>query len=171
MTDNPASRWYVVHTQPHSETRAVQHLRQQGFEAYCPCYQRRRRHARRVDTVSAPLFPRYIFVSLNLALDRWRAVQSTIGVISLVCRGDEPASIPDAAIAEIKLRENAEGFVIVNFASSFARGDKVRVMDGAFSTYDGIFEEMTDQNRVHILLDLLGRKVRVMLEPERLEAV
>jgi transcriptional antiterminator RfaH len=51
-------RWYVVHTQSYQEARAELNLRRQGFEVWLPLSRRRRRHARRIDTVLAPLFPR-----------------------------------------------------------------------------------------------------------------
>ena len=79
------SRWYVVQSHPHAELRAVAHLQRQGFETYLPRYRKRRRHARRIETVEAPLFPRYLFVSIDLATQRWRAIHSTIGVSHLVC--------------------------------------------------------------------------------------
>ena len=58
-------RWYVVRTQPHSENKASAHLGRQGFETYLPRYLKRRRHARRVETVQAALFPCYLFVAID----------------------------------------------------------------------------------------------------------
>ena len=84
-------RWYVVHTQPNGEGRADLNLRRQGFATYLPRYARRRRHARRQEVVQRPLFPRYLFVTLDLARDRWRAVHSTFGVNRLVLAGEEHA--------------------------------------------------------------------------------
>ena len=71
MTIN--SRWYVVQTQAHAETKACWHLARQGFETYLPRYLKRRRHARRVEMVQAPLFPRYLFVVIDIATQRWRS--------------------------------------------------------------------------------------------------
>ena len=68
--------WYVVHTQPHAEDKAIFNLRRQGFETYLPKYLRTRRHARRTEQVARPLFPRYLFVALDLAVQPWRAIQS-----------------------------------------------------------------------------------------------
>lgn len=163
------TRWYVVHTRVRAEMRAAQQLRQQGFDVYLPRYARRRRHAGRIDTVVVPLFPRYLFVSLDIERDRWRAVQSTVGVSSVVCHGQQPAMIADAVISEIKAREDERGLVSVK-PLQFSRGDRVRVLDGALCDRLGLFEEAADQSRVQILLEILGRKVRVLLEPERLEA-
>jgi transcriptional antiterminator RfaH len=73
MTDG--ARWYVVQTQPHAEAKASQHLSRQGFDIYLPRYLKRRRHARRIETVVAPLFPRYMFVAVDTSVQRWRAIQ------------------------------------------------------------------------------------------------
>src|SRR5205823_8571760 len=101
---NSELRWYVVHTQPHHECLAETNLRRQGFATYLPRYLRRCRHARRTETVPRPLFPRYLFVALDLARDRWRAVQSTFGVSHLVVAGDAPAPVPDGVVEEIWAR-------------------------------------------------------------------
>ena len=52
--------WYVVQTQVNSEARAEQNLLRQGYEVYLPRYLKRRRHARKVDLMAKPLFPRYM---------------------------------------------------------------------------------------------------------------
>ncbi len=104
-------RWYVVQTQANAENKAVAHLRRQGFATYLPRYLKRRRHARRVDTVAAPLFPRYLFVEIDMAIQRWRSIYSTVGVSRLVCNGDCPVPVPDAVISSLRSRENASGFV------------------------------------------------------------
>ena len=72
-------RWYVVHTQPNGEGRANLNLRRQGFATYLPRYARRRRHARRQETVQRPLFPRYLFVGLDLARDEARDFREIAG--------------------------------------------------------------------------------------------
>src|SRR5262245_40791991 len=104
-------RWYVVHTHTHAEAKAAAHLERQGFSIYLPRYRKRRRHARRVETVTAPLFPRYMFVGVDMAAQRWRSIHSTLGVARLVSNGDDPASVPDYVIEALKRREDAEGFV------------------------------------------------------------
>ena len=52
----------------------------------------------------------------------------------------------------------------------FRAGDKVRVLDGAFSSCLGLFDGMAARERVAILLDLLGRKVRVVLDADLVAA-
>jgi transcriptional antiterminator RfaH len=170
MTMTEGTRWYVVQTQPHAEAKAAAHLRRQGFDVHLPRYLKRRRHARRVEMVAAPLFPRYMFVAVDLAVQRWRVIQSTIGISRLVCNGDSPAVVPEGIIKDLKCREDELGFVKLERRPRFAPGDKIRVLDGVFSACLGLFEGVTDGERVAILLDLLGRKVRVVLDGELVTA-
>src|SRR5262249_51141575 len=170
MTIASGRRWYVVQTRPHAELKAVSHLERQGFRTYLPRYLKRRRHARRTEIVPAVLFPRYLFVAVDLAAQRWRSIHSTIGVTHLVSNGDAPVSVPDKIVEELRQRHDERGFVRLDQRRRFAPGDPVRVLEGAFTACLGLFESMTDSERVSILLDLLGRKVRVMLDGEMVEA-
>lgn len=165
-----STRWYVVQTHPHGEGKAVVHLERQGFRTYLPRYLKRRRHARRTENVAAPLFPRYLFLEIDMEIQRWRSIQSTIGVSHLVSNGGEPASVSDRVINELRQNEDESGLIRLNIRPRFTRGEKVVLLDGAFSGCLGLFEGMTDRDRVMVLLDLLGRKVRVVLDVEAVAA-
>jgi transcriptional antiterminator RfaH len=160
------SSWHVVQVHVHAEAKAQMHLARQGFETYLPRYLKRRRHARRTDMVAAPLYPSYLFVTFNPLIHRWRSIHSTVGVARLVCTGNVPAAIDGAIISGLKSRENAQGFIQLARRPQFTAGDKVRVREGVFTDCLGLFEGMGDRERVAILLDLLGRKVRVVLDEE-----
>jgi len=162
-------RWYVVQTHPCAERRAMAHLERQGFTTYLPRYRKRRRHARRVETVEAPLFPRYLFVSIDLATQRWRSIHSTIGVSHLVCNGGDPAPLPDAVIDQLRAGER-DGCVQLPVRPPFKPGESVRILDGAFTSCLGLYDGMKDGERIAVLLDLLGRKVRIYLDPESVVA-
>lgn len=167
---NADLRWYVVQTQPYAETKAVQHLARQGFSSYLPRHLKRRRHARRVEVVARPLFPRYLFVAVDMATQRWRAIRSTLGVAHLVCNGVEPAAVPDHVIAGLRAREGDDGLIKLETRARFSPGDMVRIRDGAFAACLGLYEGMTDNERIAILLDLLGRKVRVTIDADAVAA-
>jgi transcriptional antiterminator RfaH len=166
MTEAAPARWYVVQTQVNSEMKAAQNLLRQGYEIYLPRYMKRRRHARKVDFVAKPLFPRYMFVAIDTATQRWRSIQSTFGVSCLVANGDDPAALPEGVVRALKAREDERGFVEMDAKPKFAPGDKVRVLAGAFMDNVGLFNGMADHDRVSILLDMLGRKVRVLLDAD-----
>jgi transcriptional antiterminator RfaH len=164
MTGDLLRRWYVVETKPHAETKAATQLCRQGFETYLPRYKKRRSHARRIEIVAAPLFPRYLFVAIDMATQRWRAIQSTFGVTGLVSHGNTPAPIADRVIDVLRRREDEAGMIRIDSRPAFAPGDNIRVLDGAFEACLGLFEGVADCERVAILLDFLGRKVRIVLD-------
>ena len=80
-------RWFAARVLPHREVNAQLNLSRQGFRSYAPRVRRTIRHARKLRNVLAPLFPGYIFLILNLSTDRWRSVNGTIGVASLIMGG------------------------------------------------------------------------------------
>ncbi len=70
----------------------------------------------------------------------------------------------------LKDREDAAGFIQLDRQPQFRVGDKIRVLDGLFSDCLGLYDGMPDRDRVAVLLDLLGRKVRVLLNAEAVTA-
>jgi len=170
MNETIGARWYVVQTQVNGEAKAAQNLLRQGYDVYLPRYLKRRRHARKVDFAAKPLFPRYIFVAIDMATQRWRSIQSTFGVSRLVTNGDDPAAVPNGVVCALRAREDDKGFVRLDNKPTFAPGDKVRVLAGAFMDSSGLFNGLADHDRVSILLDMLGRQVRVLLDADMVAA-
>jgi transcriptional antiterminator RfaH len=170
MSERTSARWYVVQTQINGEAKAVQNLQRQGFGIYLPRYLRRRRHARKIDFIAKPLFPRYMFVAIDMATQRWRSIQSTFGVSCLVSIGDSPAAVPEGVVLALKEREDSKGFIKMNVRPAFLPGDKVRVLAGAFMDNAGFFNGLADHDRVSVLLDMLGRKVRVLMDADMVAA-
>jgi transcriptional antiterminator RfaH len=162
--------WYAVSTHVQSEEKAARHLCNQGFDVYLPRYLKRKRHARKTEIVKAPLFPRYLFVTFNMNLHQWRCINSTVGVARLVCTGNDPTPVPAPIIEEIRMRENENGIVVFDPRNRFKKGDPVRLLNGPFADVIGLFECATDNERVMVLLDLLGRQVKVKMKPEFVEA-
>jgi transcriptional antiterminator RfaH len=164
MTDaTPMNRWYVAQTHSREEKKALAHLLRQGFSAYLPQYLKRRRHARKTETVRSPLFPGYLFINMDLAKVRWRAVRSTVGIRALLCHGDTPVALPEAVIEDIRAREDETGLVPIRQAAPFKKGESVQVTEGPLKDQVGWFEALSDDERVVVLLNLLGRDMRVTL--------
>lgn len=154
-------RWYAAYTQAQAETRAAQELRQQGFDAFLPLCRRLRRHARRTETVLRPLFPRYLFLAMDVECQRWRSVNGTRGVAQLVRQGDRPAPIPSGIIETLRARADPCGAVPLDSLALFERGQLVTVTAGPFAGHTGHYETLTADERVVILVELLGRSVEV----------
>jgi transcriptional antiterminator RfaH len=164
MSLNPAlHRWYVAQTHSFAEESSRRQLVLQGFEVFLPLYLKERRHARRVSRSPVPLFPRYLFVALDAARQRIRSVNGTIGVVRLISAGDSPIPIADGVVEELMLRRDAAGLIPLARRKTLAVGDTVRIAHGAFAETLGLVEGISGSDRVTILLDLLGRKVRVVI--------
>jgi len=160
-----ASRWYVVQTQPRAETRAIVNLENQEFRTFCPFVAKTVRHARKVTKTRAPLFPGYLFVSLDPSRNRWRAVNGTRGVVRLLTQNDMPAAVP-SGVVEALLARTGEGSTI-DWSLSLAVGQTVRICDGPFAELVGCLEHLDKAGRVRVLLDLMGRAVSVMTHADR----
>lgn len=152
-------RWYVVSTQPAAEAKAVSHLERQGYRSYLPRWRKRRSHARRVEWIAAPLFPRYLFVRFDVTQTRWRAINSTVGVSHLICNAGLPRPVPEGIVEAIAARESENG--LIEIAPGFRKGEPVIVGEGPFLDQIGLFERVDDAERVVILLSLLGRDVKI----------
>jgi transcriptional antiterminator RfaH len=151
-------RWYVVHTPTHQEARAELNLSRQGLAVWLPLFRRARRYASRIDHVLSPLFPRYLFVQLDLTIQRWRAINGTFGVVRLLCSDDMPLPVPDGLVERIMRRRDQSGAVVLS-PGGLAVGEAVRISLGPFVDLEGLRQEMSGRDRVVLLLNLLGQKV------------
>ena len=162
--------WCAVQTHVRSEDKAAFHLKRQGYDVFLPKHLKRRKHARRIDWVSTPLFPRYLFVGIDPDTSPWWAIRSTVGVGSLICFGDTPAIVPATIITGIKARQDEKGMVKLHAGCAFKRGDRVKIIDGPLSDLEGLFECPTGEDRVTVLLNLMGREVKVRVPLETVYA-
>ncbi|MHB8348072.1 MAG: transcription/translation regulatory transformer protein RfaH [Acidiferrobacterales bacterium] len=170
MSVTETDSWFLVYAKPRQEETAKQNLERQGYRVYLPrAVQGRRRAGRRVMVVE-PLFPRYLFVQLNLQSDNWAPIRSTVGVAALVRFGSAPARVPDSLITLLRSNETASG--IHEWTQTLLReGQRVQVAEGAFAGYQGIFLARTGRERVIVLLDILGRPVRAQLTADQVDPV
>ena len=156
-------RWYLVYCKPRQESTARINLGRQGYDTYLPLVrQARRRQGRRVAVVG-PMFPRYLFIHLSDRTDNWGPIRSTLGVVSLVRFGMQPAAVPDDLIGMLREREDEEGVQILPI-DNYRPGTKVRITEGGFAGYEGIFLARSGTERVTVLLSLLGRAIRTRVD-------
>jgi transcriptional antiterminator RfaH len=162
--------WYAVHTKARMELWARSNLWEQELEVYLPQYRKTRSHARRIDQVTVPLFPRYLFVRADLEVSGMRTINGTRGVDYLVSLGNRPAIVGDEIIAEIRARENEDGLIEMDgLDERFVPGDAVRIRTGALNGQVGLFASQDEKQRVEVLLMLLGREVRVKVPRQHID--
>lgn len=155
------AHWYVANTQPHREALAMENLKRQGYEVYCPLISKQIRHARKVQTVKRPLFPSYVFVKADKAATRWRAMLSTLGVRTVIQAGEQPAALDNAFVQALKTRE-IDG-VISKPSKPFKVGEKIRISGGAMDGCVASIVQLRDKERLIVLLDLLNQSVKVQI--------
>jgi transcription elongation factor/antiterminator RfaH len=154
-------RWYVARTLPQRELQAATQLKNQDFRAFVPRDWKNRRHARKVETISAPLFPRYLFVILNRSIDRWRSINGTLGVERLLVQGGEPLPVPHGVVESLIEATDLGGNV--HFNTNLKEGQRVKVTAGVFADFVGHLERLDDHGRVRVLLEMMGGRVRVAI--------
>ncbi|HEX5472878.1 MAG TPA: transcription termination/antitermination NusG family protein [Lacipirellulaceae bacterium] len=159
-------RWYVVMTQPHAETRAVANLEKQDFPAFCARFYKSRRHARRLESVLVPLFPRYVFVQLDLSCDRWRCCRGTRGVAHMIMQGERPQAVAAGVVESLLRQTRLDGSI--DLTGRLELGQSVRIAHGPFAGLVGTLAQLNSAGRVRVLLHLLGRSVSVGLSGEAL---
>lgn len=164
--ESKSLRWYAVYCQPHREVAAAAHLENQGFAVFLPKREKTRRHARKIEKVRRPFFPGYVFIALDIEHERWRCVNSTFGVIRIVMQNDRPAPAPVGAIEA--LLAACDGEQILRFSPDLTIGQKVRVVDGPFADLVGELYQLTDSERVRVLLEIMGGRTPVVLPREYL---
>jgi transcriptional antiterminator RfaH len=171
LNQNPAqlAKWAVANTHPYKESLAIENLQRQNFTTYCPLARKRIKHARREQDVLRPLFPSYIFVRVDTTAHRWRSILSTFGVRSLISCGERLSFLHDGFIASLQARE-VDG-AIVRPESPYTVGQQVKVSGGAFDGLVATIIEMSEKDRLVVLMDLLNRPVRVNLETNRVASL
>lgn len=145
--------WYVLFTKPNSETKVSDQLAERGMHPYLPLIPRpiEARPSR-----SRPLFPRYLFVRVDLSHTSPDTIRWIPGLIGFVTFGDDRAQVSDAIVAHLERR-------LLEMQSHpqipFAPGQRVCFRaDHPLAALDAVFEKpLSDQKRARILINVLGR--------------
>ena len=119
------------------------------------------RHARKLKTVQAALFPGYLFVILDLERDRWLSVRSTVGVSRLITtQAGRPIPVP-VGIVESLIQQSDRN--LIRFDADLVKGQNVRILSGPFFDFVGKLERLDGAERVRVLLEMMGTAVPVTL--------
>ena len=153
-------RWFVAMTLPRKERLAATQLDNQRYRSFLPLQLETRRHARKSTTVLAPVFPRYLFVILDVERQRWRSVNGTFGVQRLIADGERPLAVAPGIVETLVQSSDQRGALIYK-ADELAIGDPVKLVAGPFAGSLGILQRLDGAGRVQILLTLLGGPVKV----------
>jgi transcriptional antiterminator RfaH len=157
-------RWYLVFSKPRKELVADDNLKRQGYETYLPLLAKTDRRRERRGMASEPLFPRYLLVRLMPGYDNMGPIRSTIGVSGLVRFNDEPAVVADAIVDSLKRMADVDTGLHSVRRPALVRGDSVVIDEGPLAGVQAIFLAESGEERVVILLNMLGRENRMSVE-------
>ncbi|WP_294255768.1 transcription/translation regulatory transformer protein RfaH [Propionivibrio sp.] len=154
------SGWYVVYTRPRQEARALENLRNQGFVCFLPTLSAERLRGGRQVEIAEALFPRYLFVYLEVGRSNWSTIRSTRGVVKLVEFGGVAARIPEAFISALAEQPTQQ-------KKLFEVGERLKVIDGPFVGIETelvrLYRTSDGEARVIVLMELLMRPQQVSL--------
>jgi len=153
--------WYAVSTKPHQEKQAELHIKQCGIECFLPLLKESKIIRRMRKTVIEPLFPGYLFARFELER-HYRAVSYATGVRRIVEFGSGPVKLDATMIDAIKERLN-NGYVTL-MPIRPVHGQVVYIKGGPLAGLEAVFvREMTERNRVLVLLNTLGFHAKLTL--------
>jgi len=161
--------WYVIQTKPGKERDASAYLSDKGLETLSPLMETFSMRNGKITKENKPLFPGYMFgkfaLDSNYSLVRWAR-----GVKKVLSFGGYPVPISGSVVELIRAKTDTAG--VVRTTHSFTPNDVIRVKAGPLKDLLGIFERwMPDQERVRILLSLVGYQPTIELHCSMLEKV
>ena len=155
-------KWYLIKTKPRQEKIAINNLENQNFHAYCPSALINNKHV--------VLFPGYLFIQLDENVQNWAPIRSTKGVLNFVRFGLNFAKIPNSVIDFIKHNEFNTAEKIENL-NEFNPGDKVQITEGVFKNCIAIFKSFKPNERVILLMSLMGQQQTINIKKKSLVGV
>ena len=147
--------WFALRVRSNHERVAALHLREQGYEEFCPAYKSERQWSDRKKTMEQSLFPGYVFCRMNP--DERRPVLMMPGVVNVVSFGSQPAAIPDQEIEDV--RAMVRSGLLVTPWPFLSVGQTVVLERGPLAGVEGILQEIRKTFRLVVSVRLLQRSV------------
>jgi transcriptional antiterminator NusG len=175
-----AKRWYVLHVYSGFEGKVAESIREkakkQGIEdriedILVPTEEVIEiKRGQKVNT-EHKVFPGYVLAKMEMSDDLWHMVKNTPKVTGFLGAGNKPSPISEKE-AERLIKQLQEGIEKPRSAITFDIGEKVKVMEGPFASFEGMVEEIDEEKgRVKVSVSIFGRATPVELEFSQVEKV
>lgn len=164
LEDIPASfsagaSWFAIRTNIKCERRAQMGLDALGYRTYLPQCVRWVSHARIKTRERRPLFPRYLFVELDINREGTDGIRTTDGVEGILGNAGVPVSMPGRFVTELLTRELKGEFDEVK-DGELPKGAKIAILEGE---YDGLIAVLTGGKNHHVLCKVIGQAREIKL--------
>lgn len=151
--------WYAIYTKPTREDLVSSRLQTIGIEVLNPKIRSIKYRKNRLVEVVEPLFPSYLFAKFDK--ERYSHLITYTSGVKFIVGKNNPLSVHDEIVYAIKERIGQDNIIIMR-PDKFVRGDRVRIIDGPFKDFYGIFtREVKGPERVMVLLDALHCSVEI----------
>ena len=168
-----ARHWYILHTYSGFEEQVkatlIDRIKKAGQEhlfgeILVPTEQVVEMVKGTKKTSSRKFFPGYILLNIDLNDDTWHTVRGTPKVTGFVGNDLHPEPLSDDDAMKI-IGRIKDGALKPKPKVSYEVGDAVRVVDGPFSGFQGVVDEVyADKGRVRVMVSIFGRETPVELE-------
>ena len=162
-----SKEWFILQFKPNSHQQAKKNLTRQGFEVFLPLHDTTSRKLSRFINTSKPLFPGYMFIRFDRAESKWHKINNTYGVSRLITFNSILKSIPTSFVDSLMKRYDSSGKLIP--LQKLKKGDQVTVLNGPFAKFIATVEEYESDQRIWVLMDLMGRKAKIIAPSDALE--
>jgi len=162
-----SKEWFILQFKPNAHHQAVKNLNQQGFETFLPLHNATNRNASRFMNANRPLFPGYMFIKFDRAESKWHKINNTYGVSRLVTFNSNLQSIPATFVNDLMKRYDLSGNLIP--IKRLKKGDQVKLLKGPFANFAATVEKYEDNQRIWVLMDLMGRKSKIQAAIDSLQ--
>ena len=114
-------------------------------------------------------FPGYVLVKVNVNKQIYHLIKNLQKVSGFLGSEDKPTPISDNEIKRI-LGQVSESAINQKSGISFEIGEKVKVCDGPFASFNGLVEEIDEEkSRLKVSVSIFGRPTPVDLEFNQVE--
>jgi transcriptional antiterminator RfaH len=161
------NEWYALQFKLNSHNVAVKNLNRQGFETFLPLYNITSRKASRFMNSVRPLFPGYMFINFNKADTKWHKINNTHGVSRLVTFNSILKPIPTIFVDNLMMRYDRLGNLLP--VDKLKKDDRVKVLKGPFANFIATVETYKTEDRIWVLMDLMGRQTKIKTHTENLQ--
>jgi transcriptional antiterminator RfaH len=161
-----SKKWFILQFKSNSHHIAAKNLNRQGFEIFLPLHDTTSRRLSRFISTSKPLFPGYMFIKFDRTESEWHKINSTYGVSRLITFNSILKSIPTIFVDDLMKRYDLSGKLIP--IKKLKKGDHVTVLKGPFANFIATVEKYEADQRIWILMDLMGRKTKIQTPSDNL---
>ena len=162
-----SKEWFIIQLKPNSHDLATKNLNRQGFETFLPLLDITLRKASRFVASTKPLFPGYMFISFDKTELKWHKINNTYGVSRLVTFNSRVKSLPSTFVENLMNQYDLSGKL--RPPVKINKGQKVKILEGPFAHFIATVETYEDEQRIWVLMDLMGRKTKIQTSSDALQ--